>query len=103
MDLLVVVVVAVLSIEVEKVSAKVVRVVVKAVSVERVVVAAVPVVVVVAELVVAVLVAGGAIAACSPCGHHRKPPHTAATNTNTAAAKDSHRSGKYLGVGTTRF
>ena len=113
MVLFFVVVVVVLSIEVEKTSAGVMRVVLATVrvvvlsAVVRVVVGAsvVVFVVVAAALVLVALavVTGGAIASCSSCGRHRKPLHTAPHNTNTAAAADSHRTGKYLGVGTTCF
>ena len=100
-----VVLVVVLSIEVGKVSANVVRVVLAAavrvvVGTSAVVVA---VVAAVAVLVVPAVEEGGAIASCSSCGCHCKPLHTAPHNTNTATAADSHRIGKYLGVGTTCF
>ena len=104
-----VVVLVLLSIVVENVSANVVRVVlVTAVGVvvgTSVVVLAVVATVAAAVFVLVALavVTGGAIASCSSCGRHRKPLHTAPHNTNTAAAADSHRRGKYLGVGTTCF
>ena len=100
-----VVVLVLLSIVVENVFANVVRVVL--VTAVRVVVGtSVVVFVVVAAVLVFVVLAvvtGGAIASCSSCGCHCKPLHTAPHNTNTATAADSHRIGKYLGVGTTCF
>ena len=97
--------VVLLSIVVENVFANVVRVVL-ATAVRVVVGASVVVFVVVAAVLVLValaVVTGGAIASCSSCGCHCKPLHTAPHNTNTAAAADSHRRGKYFGVGTTCF
>ena len=103
-----VVVLVLLSIVVENVFANVVRVVLATavrvvVGMSTVVFVVVTVVAAAFVLVVLAVVTGGAIASCSSCGCHCKPLHTAPHNTNTATAADSHRIGKYLGVGTTCF
>lgn len=46
---------------------------------------------------------GVAVGVVRFCGSEGHTAHTAAHNTNTAAVTDSHRTGTYLGVGTTRF